>query len=161
MKIDIIIATFNRAELLKRAVESILSANRGAQFEPLITVVDNNSSDATPRVVDRLRRESQGKVSYLFEPRQGKSYAVNTGIALTGGDIVAFADDDEVVCHDWLNAIYQAVIDGYDYVTGPIFGEWEIEPPAWYDDRLHGVLSLFDGGDQRIPHLMADSLHSF
>jgi glycosyltransferase involved in cell wall biosynthesis len=32
MKIDIIIATFNRAELLKRAVGSILSANRGGQF---------------------------------------------------------------------------------------------------------------------------------
>jgi glycosyltransferase involved in cell wall biosynthesis len=161
MKIDIIIATFNRAELLKRAVESILSVNRGGQFEFIVTVVDNNSSDATPQVAKRLRRRSQDKVRYLFEPRQGKSYAVNTGIALTGGDIVAFADDDEVVCDDWLNAVYQAFIDGYDYVTGPIFGEWEIEPPAWYDDRLHGVLSLFDGGDQWVPHLLADSLHSF
>jgi glucosyl-dolichyl phosphate glucuronosyltransferase len=161
MKIDIIIATFNRAELLKRAVGSILSARRGRDYEFMITVVDNNSSDDTPRVVEILRRESQDRVRYLFEPRQGKSNAVNAAIALTSGDLIAFADDDEVVCHDWLDAIYRSIIDGYDYVTGPIFGEWEIDPPAWYDDRLHGVLSLFDGGDQLVPHLMADSLHSF
>ncbi|MBO0800905.1 MAG: hypothetical protein J2P31_18970, partial [Blastocatellia bacterium] len=57
--------------------------------------------------------------------------------------------------------ICQTFIDGYDYVTGPIFGDWEIIPPAWYDYRLHGVLSLFDGGDQAVPHILADSVHSF
>ncbi len=152
MRIDVIIATYNRAALLDRAVRSVLAARRAPQFDFSITVVDNNSTDATPQVVARLAEESGGRVRYLFESRQGKSYAVNAGIAETGGDVIAFTDDDQVVDGEWLLGIYQAITDGFDYVTGRVLGEWEAAPPAWYDDRLHGVVSVFDGGGERIPH---------
>jgi glycosyltransferase involved in cell wall biosynthesis len=152
MRIDVIIATYNRAALLERAARSVLSARRDRQFDFAITVVDNNSTDATRETVARLAAESAGRVRYLFEPRQGKSYAVNAGIAATDGEVIAFADDDQVMDGEWLGAIHQAIADGFDYVTGRVLGEWEIEPPAWYDDRLRGVISVHDGGDQRIPH---------
>ncbi len=147
--------------MLDRAVRSILMADREQQLGFTITVVDNNSMDGTPQVVARLSEESEGKVRYLFEPRQGKSHAVNRGIAATSGNIVAFSDDDQVMGREWLKAIYQALIDGYDYVTGPVLGEWEIEQPDWYDDRLHGVLSLFHGGEERVPHGTDESVHGF
>jgi glycosyltransferase involved in cell wall biosynthesis len=152
MRIDVIIATYNRAVMLERAVRSVLDARGEPEFDYAITVIDNNSTDATRETIARLAEESNGRVRYLFEPRQGKSYALNTGIAATDGEVIAFADDDQVMDGEWLCAIYQAIADGFDYVTGRVLGEWEIEPPAWYDDRLRGVISIHDGGDRRIPH---------
>ncbi len=152
MRIDVIIATYNRVALVERAVLSVLDTRRDPQFDYAITVVDNNSTDATRETIARLVEESNGQVRYLFEPRQGKSYAVNAGIAATDGAVIAFADDDQVMDDGWLCAIHQAITDGFDYATGRILGEWEVEPPAWYDDRLHGVISVHDRGDWRILH---------
>ncbi|MGE0128627.1 MAG: glycosyltransferase family 2 protein [Blastocatellales bacterium] len=158
MRIDVIIATYNRAALLEGAVRSVLSARRRPEFDFMITVVDNNSTDGTRDVVARLAEESNGCVRYLFEPRQGKSYAVNTGVAATEGDVIAFADDDQVMDGEWLCAAHQAFADGFDYVTGRVLGEWEVEPPVWpawptwFDERLRGPVSIFDGGDERYSH---------
>lgn len=152
MRIDVIIATHNRAALLERAVRSVLNARRTPEFDFAVTVVDNNSTDATRETVARLAEESNGRARYLFELRQGKSYAVNTGIAATDGDVIAFADDDQVMDGEWLCAVHQAFADGFDYVTGRVLGEWECEWPAWFDERLRGPVSIFDGGDDRYAH---------
>jgi len=161
MQIDVIIATYNRAAMLERAVRSVLAASREPEFDYSITVVDNNSTDATRETIARLAEESNGRLRYLFEPHQGKSYAVNTGIAATGGDVIAFADDDQAMDLEWLSAIHRAMADGYDYVTGRVLGVWEIEPPAWYDDRLCGVISVVDLGVERIPHGEDESQQGF
>jgi glycosyltransferase involved in cell wall biosynthesis len=161
MRIDVIIATHNRAALLERAVRSVLACRRDPQFDFTILVIDNNSTDATREAVARLAEESAGRVRYLFEPRQGKSYAVNSGVAATDGEVIAFADDDQVMDGEWLVAIHQAITEGFDYVTGRVLGEWEVEPPAWYDDRLCGVISVHDGGDRRISHESNEARQGF
>ncbi|MBK9706974.1 MAG: glycosyltransferase family 2 protein [Acidobacteria bacterium] len=152
MNIDVIIATYNRADYLEKALKSVLDAGREPGFDYSITVVDNNSNDSTRDVVKELAEHSGGRLRYLFEPRQGKSFALNTGIANTTAEIIAFTDDDQLVDDQWLCAIHRVFTDGYDYATGPVYGDWEIPPPRWYDDRLRGPVSLFDGGDQRILH---------
>jgi glycosyltransferase involved in cell wall biosynthesis len=161
MLIDVIIATFNRAALLDRAARSILLARRAPQFDFTVTIVDNNSTDDTPAVASRLAADSGGLVRYLFEPRQGKSHALNAGIAATCGDVVAFADDDQTMDSEWLCAIHGAISDGFDYVTGRVLGDWEREPPEWYDDRLRGAVSLFDGGDLRVQHTGNEARQGF
>lgn len=150
MLIDVIIPTFNRAALLERAVRSVFEARRNGGFEVLITVVDNNSTDETAKVIARLADESQGHVQYLSEQRQGKSHAVNAALLATHGEIVALADDDQLMDADWLKVIHRALNEGFDFVTGPVEGDWQAAPPRWYDDRLRGVLSLNSWGDQRI-----------
>jgi glycosyltransferase involved in cell wall biosynthesis len=152
MTIDVIIATYNRAHLLERALFSILENRMDGRFDFEIIVVDNNSSDNTFHVVSQLAAESEGKIRYLRETRQGKSFAVNTGVAAGGGDVVALTDDDQRVGDQWLSAICEAIEGGYDYVTGPVHGDWEVAQPAWYDDRLRGALSLFEGGNERSRH---------
>lgn len=163
ISIDVIIATYNRAALLERAVQSILGA-RNLTGDDTITIVDNNSSDETREVAARLGRQSTGRVRYLFEPRQGKSYAVNAGVANSRNGVIALADDDQRMGEEWIDAIRQAIADGYDYVTGPVYADLEVSPliwPSWYDDRLHGVISLFDGGDRRSEHSADESQDGF
>jgi glucosyl-dolichyl phosphate glucuronosyltransferase len=142
MLIDVIISTYNRSAMLARAVRSVLDSGSSSHFDFSITIVDNNSKDDTREVVARLEEESGGRVRYSFEPRQGRSYAVNTGFAETRGDVIAFADDDQWMGREWLHAIYESISAGYDYLAGPVYGDWEMAPPPWYDNRLRGVLSL-------------------
>src|SRR5262245_18321198 len=149
MLIDVLIATHNRAAMLDRCVRSILDASIEPQFDFVITIIDNNCSDRTAQVIAGLVEGSRGRVHCEYEPRLGKSFAINTGLAVTSGDVIAFADDDQVMGDGWLRAIYRAIIEGYDFVSVPVYGEWEIQRPRWYDDRLRGALSLFDGGPER------------
>ncbi len=107
MRMDVIIATYNRAGSLERAVRSILAASRAPQSDFVITVADNNSTDATSEIVSRLAEESNGRVRYLYEPRQGKSYALNTAVAASDGDLIVFTDDDIQAGEDWLGEIYR------------------------------------------------------
>jgi glycosyltransferase involved in cell wall biosynthesis len=51
-----------------------------------VTVVDNNSTDATREVVKASMPAFGGRLRYLFEKNQGKSWALNSGIAATSGD---------------------------------------------------------------------------
>ena len=46
-----------------------------------VVVVDNNSTDGTRAVVERQARDFPVPLRYLFEARQGRSSALNAGIA--------------------------------------------------------------------------------
>lgn len=161
MKIDVIIATYNRAALLGRAIGSILESGAADGGDFTIIVADNNSADSTRAMVERLAEAHPGRIRYLFEPRQGKSFALNAAVADSNGGVLAFTDDDQRVDAGWLSAIRRVFDEGYDYVTGPVLGDWEAPVPEWYDDRLRGPVSLFDGGGERVRHLPGSRGHGF
>ncbi|NJL38860.1 MAG: glycosyltransferase family 2 protein [Leptolyngbyaceae cyanobacterium SM1_4_3] len=152
IRVSCIICTYRRPELLAGALKSVIQQNLPVhEFE--IIVVDNNSGDETPTVVERLTRLSAAPVRYVFEPKQGLSYARNAGVAQASSEIVAFLDDDAEADLGWLAAlleIYDTVSDALA-VGGKILPIWEVERPAWIgDDRLRS-LSLIDWGDESRP----------
>jgi len=79
----------------------------GADFTWELIVVDNNSVDATKKVVSEFN--TRLPIRYFFEPKQGLSHARNRGIAQTQGDIIVFTDDDVIVTNDWLYQIGRAL----------------------------------------------------
>lgn len=94
-KISVIIPTYNRADLLPGAVESVLNQTF-ADFELLI--VDDGSTDNTKAVVGGLiKRDS--RIKYLRQNHSGApARPTNAGIRKAGGKYVAFLDDDD----EWL-----------------------------------------------------------
>src|SRR5208283_599657 len=107
MKASVIICTYNRSGLLKDSVLSVQNQDfLPYQYE--IIVVDNNSIDDTKSVVTELSTDSPVKVKYVFEGRQGLSFARNTGIANAEGEIIAFTDDDIDADKSWLKEIVHA-----------------------------------------------------
>ena len=162
----VLICTYNRAARLAETLDS-LAASRLDPARPLrwnVMVVDNNSQDATRDVVlSRVDRYPVDLV-YLFEPAQGKSNALNTGLAATAAPIVVFTDDDVRVDANWLDAACAPILRdrSIDYTGGPVHPIWEGPRPAWLDDRrsdLWGTLAILDYGDaafvfeekQRVP----------
>ena len=94
--VSFIICTYNRADYLDDALASIADA----EIEDLpceVLIVDNNSTDRTPEVVQKYQKSSDkdGKaIRYIKENRQGLSHARNRGITESGAPFLVFLDDD-------------------------------------------------------------------
>lgn len=87
---SVVIPTYNRADRLSRAIDSVLDQTFG-NFE--IIVVDDDSTDDTADVV---RRYDDDQIRFVRHDRnRGGSAARNTGIEAATGDFVAFLDDDD------------------------------------------------------------------
>src|SRR5208282_2321290 len=89
LNITVILCTYNRCQSLARALDSVAAQTFSESVEWEVLVVDNNSRDQTRDVAEDFCRRYPGRFRYLFEPRQGKSYALNAGIREARGDILA------------------------------------------------------------------------
>src|SRR5919204_6465754 len=102
----VLICTYNRANLLSGTLDSIANSlidlTRPLRWN--VIVVDNNSSDDTRVVVESRAEAYPVPLLYLFEPRQGKSNALNTGLDATSAAVIVFTDDDVRVSEGSLEA---------------------------------------------------------
>ncbi|MEO5898229.1 MAG: glycosyltransferase [Vicinamibacterales bacterium] len=148
--VSVVVSTYNRADRLPLALESLIAQEGGVPYE--IIVVDNNSTDTTRAVVEGLAVRNGDNVRYAFEPRQGLSHARNTGIALSRGEIVAFTDDDVRAAPDWLLQLKRTLDEHLDvvYAGGRVLPNWLEPPPSWLTKAHWGPLALQDYGGQPI-----------
>src|SRR6185436_14505596 len=103
-EVSVVLCTYNRAARLADALTALVRQVEAPPYE--VVVVDNNSTDDTPRVIAGF--VAGGRVRYASEPVQGLSYARNRGVATARGDILAFTDDDVRVGQTWIRSIAQA-----------------------------------------------------
>lgn len=148
----VLIATYNRAALLDETLSSLALMQVPEGFAWDVIVIDNNSADDTRAVVERRIPGFPVPLQYLFESRQGRSSALNTGIAHATGRVLAFTDDDVRVEPRWLESAC-APLRGGDpsvaYTGGPVRPIWEVPPPRWLDltrGDLWGTIAIQDHG---------------
>ena len=106
---SVIIPTYNRAGLLRKALASI-SRQQFRDFE--IVVVDDGSTDDTEAVV----RSSELPVSFLHQTNAGPGAARNLGIAHAQGHYVVFLDSDDQWL-PWTLETYRCVIASQEKPT--------------------------------------------
>jgi glycosyltransferase involved in cell wall biosynthesis len=142
MKISVIVCTYNRSHCLATALESTAALTLPDSVEWEVLVVDNNSSDRTREVVEDFCRRYPGRFRYLFEAKQGKSNALNTGIREARGDILAFTDDDVTVEPAWLNNLTAALHSGeWAGAGGRVVPLWSSSPPSWIELKSRDALA--------------------
>lgn len=150
MKISVILCTYNRCQILAKALESIAAQVLPEASEWEVLVVDNNSQDQTRSVVDDFCCRYPGRFRYLFEARQGLSCARNAGIREARGKILAFMDDDVTVEPTWLRDLTVALHKGeYVGAGGRVLPNWDCSPPRWLplkDRYALAPLAVFDLG---------------
>jgi glucosyl-dolichyl phosphate glucuronosyltransferase len=152
MRLDVIVPTYNRQDLLPLSLNSLFAAEIPAGLAVSITVVDNNSTDGTRQVIESFKERFADRIQYCFERQQGRSHALNTGINATSGDLVGIIDDDEEVDRNWINAAFEAfTTKDLDFIGGPYIPHWSITPPAWLPREYGGVVGWVDGGDKEVP----------
>ena len=95
--ISIIIPTYNRSNLLKITLDSLLNQNYPKEnFEIIIS--NNNSTDNTEDIIANFKQLHKNyNVIYYFEINQGVHYARNNAAKISKGDYLYFTDDDMIL----------------------------------------------------------------
>lgn len=148
--VSVVVATYNRCEVVRGAVESLMNQDsRGTSYE--VIVVDNNSTDATRRALEDLCGKYEN-LFYHFEEKQGVSYARNRGIAAARAPILAFTDDDIKPASDWVASISDAFrrFPEADCIGGKVLPQTASEFPRWLTSKHWTPLALLDMGDEPI-----------
>lgn len=147
MKISVIVGTYNRCESLKDTLDSLLNQECEETFDYEVIVADNNSQDNTKEVTESYKKKFNGKLKYLFERRQGKQYALNTGLKRAKGEIIALTDDDCIVDKKWILEIIKTFkLYNVGIVGGIINPVWLSKKPRWLNEKFYSMLALQNYG---------------
>jgi glycosyltransferase involved in cell wall biosynthesis len=141
-RVSVVVPIYNRAELIKETVESVLS-----QTVPVheIIVVDDGSTDST---CERVRAYGN-RVVLLHQDHCGSAAARNRGLARATGEWIAFLDSDDVWAPPKIERQLQ-YLDRHPQCGFVHTGYYE------FGDRRRVVAgpSHFVSGDQRVEHLL-------
>jgi succinoglycan biosynthesis protein ExoM len=135
-KILICIPTCRRPEGLLRLLQA-LSEQSGideCRWAVEICVIDNDPQGSALPLVAPLQSGFRFCLHYELEPRPGVSFARNRAIKIANrsAEWIAFIDDDEVPCRDWLAELL-VVRDQYSalIVCGPVLSYSSQNKFAW------------------------------
>lgn len=136
MKISVVICayTMDRWNDVLDAVHSVAIQ----RFRPheIILVIDHN-----PELRRRLAVALPDVTVMANEGPRGLSGGKNTGVAVAGGDVVAFLDDDAIAEPNWLAVMAEDYerpeVSGVGGLTLPL---WAGERPRWFPDEFAWVL---------------------
>jgi L-malate glycosyltransferase len=130
--LTVLLATRNRSKLFASVLESFTRLQAPASGWKLV-VVDNGSTDQTPQVLASFANRLP--LHLLAEPRLGKNFALNSGLALIEGDLTVLTDDDVFPNPDWLIQLRTATDAQPDFSIfgGAVVPHWELPPPSWID----------------------------
>ena len=147
--VTVVMAVFDGERFLAEALESIFAQ----EFEPFeVVLVDDGSTDGTADIARSF------PLRYAHQENQGPSAARNTGLALARGELIAFADADDLLPPTKLRS--QANHLAAHPETGCVLGrqEWIVEEgvevPRLERDRVFGEL----GGIQLVSAMIRRSV---
>ncbi|MEO1431702.1 MAG: glycosyltransferase family 2 protein [Cyanobacteria bacterium J06633_8] len=110
MKFSVVITTYNRLDLLKRAINSALNQT----LECEVIVADDCSSDGTCEYIENLRKQlptqQQQRLVYITNSsNSGHAATVNAGITKAQGEWIKFLDDDDYLAPNCLEQMHEAI----------------------------------------------------
>jgi glycosyltransferase involved in cell wall biosynthesis len=113
-KVSVCIPTFNNANYLRQAVESVLRQNN-QDFE--IVIVDNCSTDHTGTLVEDLQKKNDGRIRFYKNDRNiGLAGNFNKCLKYAQGEYIKFLCSDDVLLPECLEKMV-AALDAHQSVT--------------------------------------------
>ncbi|NET34314.1 MAG: glycosyltransferase family 2 protein [Cyanothece sp. SIO1E1] len=101
---SIIVPTYNRANLLKIAIQSVVNQTY-TNWE--LIIVDDGSMDHTRQIVTAYQQDA--RIKYLHQANQERSLARNRGILEASGSYICFLDDDDYLLENHLMTFWEAI----------------------------------------------------
>lgn len=122
--VSIIIAAYNEEANIIRCIDSLSQLKSNYPFE--IIIVDNNSSDNTGEVIQKL------KVNYIFQKIQGCGIARQLGMENARGKYILTGDADTLYPPEWVNELMRKLAKPD---TACVFGRYSFigdeKTPRW------------------------------
>jgi GT2 family glycosyltransferase len=92
-RVSVLIPTFNRKEVLAKAIQGHLSQSAIEEIKEIL-VIDDGSTDGTDCLISALAAEAPFPLRRLYQSNRGQAAARNLGIAEATAEIILFTDDD-------------------------------------------------------------------
>jgi len=137
--LTVVIPTYNRAEVLKKALNGYKSQSAVEAITELI-VVDDGSTDHTKAVVEETSKDCTFPVRYLWQPNKGPAAARNVGIAEARSGLILFSDSDIVPERDLISQHLKSHRENPENATAILgYVTWPPEPKPtpfmkWYGE---------------------------
>ena len=109
MKISVLTATYNRANLLSKLYESIVN-NLNENIEVEWLIMDDGSTDETKNLINKYAGENKLQIKYFSQENQGKMQAINNLIEYANGDLIIECDSDDY----FTNNAFEIIRDEYE-----------------------------------------------
>ena len=149
--ISICLPTYNRAEYLAEAIDSIINQS---YTDWQLVVVDDGSTDSTETLM-KYYTELDKRIEYYKTPNQGIAKARNTAVQHTVGDYIAVMDSDDLMGPDRLKRQLKELEKGADVCYSSYLRADEratvidgVKPPTPREISKQSLLK-----DQGIPHV--------
>lgn len=132
--ISIIICTYNRGDLLKRCLKSLIEQDMDTIFFEIIVVVDQQFSDLMVPIIHQF--EPQRKIRVIIEHEGGHANARNAGYLAANGELLIYLDDDAIAPPQFIRQVI-LVWDQFapDIMGGPIYPYYTDKKPGWFRDE--------------------------
>jgi glycosyltransferase involved in cell wall biosynthesis len=140
--VSIVICCHNGARRLPDTLRYLAAQKTDRRLCWEVVVVDNASRDDT---VDAARaswpKHHPVPLRVVYEPQLGLSNARERGFDEAGCDIVAFVDDDNWLCAEWVQTVAEIMSRQTEIGAcgGPIEAVCEVSPPPWFTQVKNGV----------------------
>ncbi len=135
--VSVVVATYNRAELLRQALDSLGQQQTDGLCSYEVVVVDNGSTDGTRAVVDEIAASYPVPLHYHYESKRGFPAAANTGMRHAKGSVFVLFGDDQTAAPAWVVSLWRCLNEERaDAVCGPVEARWISGRPAWMSDGL-------------------------
>jgi glycosyltransferase involved in cell wall biosynthesis len=128
--VSIITPVLNRADSIERCLASVAKQT----YHPIEhIVVDGGSSDGTLQLI-QAHRPMSTRFRWISEPDDGMYHAINKGIALAGGEVMAYLNSDDLYLPWSVEVAVLALEPGIDIVYGDlgVLHDSDGRPPAFY-----------------------------
>ncbi len=126
--VSIIIPTYNRADLLPEAIESVLEQTHN---DIEIIVIDDGSNDDTREKL----KPYQDRIKYMYTENGGPASARNAGMRMAKGEYIAFLDSDDLY-YPYKIKIQADFLDNYPDVA-LVCSEFSAFNDKGYWDEFH------------------------
>ena len=139
--VSVVVPAFNASDTIDDLLRSLMALRYPRERHEII-VVDNNSTDDTPRLVQ------QYPVSLIYERGVQSSYAArNRGVKAARGELIAFTDADCVTHPDWLCRL---LADHQDHQWGGFAGGFEAYQPETDVQRFLASIGWFSASFNQV-----------
>jgi len=134
--VSLVICCHNSADKLPSTIRHLnaMQVSDGIPWE--LIIVDNASTDGTSESAARLVSAHLKNITRIVaENRLGLRNARLKGFAESRYEYVCFIDDDNWVCPDWVNIIYEIMSERPEVGAcgGKGFPSFESTPPSWFE----------------------------
>ncbi|HIF9210027.1 TPA: glycosyltransferase family 2 protein [Photobacterium damselae] len=114
---SIITVSYNSGLTISETIDSVLS-QKGVNFEYII--IDGGSQDNT---IDIIKSYNDSRIKYISEPDKGLYDAMNKGVKLAKGEIIAILNSDDLYTHDYVldRVKNKMLFNSSDVISGHIY----------------------------------------